>query len=149
MTGFPEIKFSTFKFQDNSLSIFVELLPTTQRKDANLRLSKELEKEFLERLNPLRTVGLEVAIKAEQNGPPTGSAVSIKLLADETDKLPDLKTVVRDFESYLKTLPGTKNVNNTSQDNPGEIVFTINRERAAIMGVSPLQVYSEISNFAR
>mgnify|MGYP000871498691 FL=1 len=83
-----------------------------------MRLSAELEKIFLAKLNPLRTAGLEVGIKSEQNGPPTGSAVSIKLLAERTDKLPDLKNTVRDFENYLKGLQGTKNVNNTSQDNP-------------------------------
>jgi hypothetical protein len=57
--------------------------------------------------------------------------VSIKLLAEETDQLSDLKKVVRDFESYLKVLPGTKNVNNTSQDSPGEIVMSIHRDRVA------------------
>lgn len=75
--------------------------------------------------------------------------MSIKLLAGETDQLPDLKRVVRDFESYLKELPGTKNVNNTSQDSPGEIVMSIYRDRVAAAGLSPLQIYSEISNVAR
>jgi len=32
ITGFPEVKFSTFKFLDNSLSIYVELTPTIDRK---------------------------------------------------------------------------------------------------------------------
>lgn len=149
LNDFDEIKFSTFKFNDNSLTIFIELLSTTKRKTDNMRLSDELEPLFLERLQPLRTAGLDVVIQAAQNGPPTGSAVSIKLLADQTDKLTDLKRVVRDFENYLKNLEGTKNVTNTSQDGPGEIVFTVNRERAAIMGVSPLQIYGEISNFSR
>jgi len=30
-----------------------------------------MEKLFLEKLTPLQTNGLEVAIKSEQNGPPT------------------------------------------------------------------------------
>jgi len=75
--------------------------------------------------------------------------VSIKLLVSETDQLPDLKKVVRDFELYLKELPGTKNVNNTSQDSPGEIVMSIYRDRVAAAGLSPLQIYGEISNVAR
>jgi multidrug efflux pump subunit AcrB len=108
-----------------------------------------MEKLFLEKLTPLLTNGLEVAIKSEQNGPPTGSPVSIKLLASETDQLSDLKKVVRDFELYLKELPGTKNVNNTSQDSPGEIVMSIYRDRVAAAGLSPLQIYSEISNVVR
>lgn len=143
------MKFSTFTVRDNSLSIFIELTDSRSRKASNERTSAELEKLFLERLDVLRTAGLEVAIKSQQGGPPTGAPVSIKLLANSTEKLPDLKRVVRDFETFLKTLSGTKNVNNTSQDSPGEIIFTINRERAAVVGVSPLQVYGEISNFAR
>lgn len=143
------MKFSTFKFLDNTLSIYVELTPTIERKKLGQRKSKEMEKLFLEKLTPLQTNGLEVAIKSEQNGPPTGSPVSIKLLASETDQLPDLKKVVRDFELYLKELPGTKNVNNTSQDSPGEIVMSIYRDRVAAAGLSPLQIYGEISNVAR
>lgn len=118
ITGFPEVKFVTFKFLDNVLNIYVELHPTNERKQKNQRTSKEMEKVFLEKLSPLQTNGLEVAIKSEQSGPPTGSPVSIKLLADQTNQLPDLKRVVRDFELYLRELPGTKNVNNTSQDSP-------------------------------
>jgi len=108
-----------------------------------------MEKLFLEKLTPLQTNGLEVAIKSEQNGPPTGSPVSIKLLAEQTNQLPNLKTVVRDFELYLKELSGTKNVNNTSQDSPGEIVMSIYPDRVAAAGLSPLQIYSEISNGSR
>ncbi len=127
------MKFSTYTLKDNILSIFIELTDSRSRKSNNARTSAELEKIFLERLNPLRTVGLEVAIKSQQGGPPTGAPVSIKLLATSTDRLPDLKRIVRDFETFLKTLPGTKNVNNTSQDSPGEIVLTINRDRAAVV----------------
>lgn len=149
ITGFPEVKFSTFKFLDNTLSIYVELTPTIERKKLWQRKSKDMEKLFLEKLSPLQTNGLEVAIKSEQNGPPTGSPVSIKLLAEQTNQLPDLKKVVRDFERYLKELPGTKNVNNTSQDSPGEIVMSIYRDRVAAAGLSPLQIYGEISSGAR
>lgn len=149
LTGFPEVKFSTFKFLDNTLSIYVELSPTLERKKLGQRKSQEMEKVFLDKLAPLQTNGLEVAIKSEQSGPPTWSPVSIKLLAAQTDQLSDLKRVVRDFEVYLKELPGTKNVNNTSQDSPWEIVMSIYRDRVAAAGLSPLQIYSEISNVAR
>lgn len=71
LTGFPEVKFSTFKFLDNTLSIYVELSPTLERKKLGQRKSQEMEKVFLDKLAPLQTNGLEVAIKSEQSGPPT------------------------------------------------------------------------------
>jgi multidrug efflux pump subunit AcrB len=71
--------------------------------------------------------------------------VSIKLIADSTDKLPELKRVAKEFENFVKSIEGVKNVTNTSADSPGEIIFRVDRARAASVGVSPLQIYGEIS----
>lgn len=75
--------------------------------------------------------------------------MSIKLIADSTDKLPELKRVSKEFENFVKSIEGVKNVTNTSADSPGEIIFRVDRERAASVGVSPLQIYSEISAGSR
>lgn len=75
--------------------------------------------------------------------------MSIKLIADSTDKLPELKRVSKEFENFVKSIEGVKNVINTSADSPGEIIFRVDRERAASVGVSPLQIYSEISAGSR
>lgn len=75
--------------------------------------------------------------------------MSVKLIADSTDKLPDLKRVSKEFESFVKSIEGVKNVTNTSADSPGEIIFTVDRERAASVGISPLQIYGEISAGSR
>ena len=75
--------------------------------------------------------------------------MSIKLIADSTDKLTDLKRVSKEFENFVKSIEGVKNVTNTSADSPGEIIFTVDRERAASVGISPLQIYGEISAGSR
>ncbi len=75
--------------------------------------------------------------------------MSIKLIADSTDKLSDLKQISKDFEKFITQIPGIKNVTNSSPDNPGEIVFRIDRERSASMGITPLQIFGEISATSR
>ncbi len=75
--------------------------------------------------------------------------MSVKLIADSTDKLSELKRVSKEFESFVKSIEGVKNVTNTSADSPGEIIFTVDRERAASVGISPLQIYAEISAGSR
>jgi len=44
-------------------------------------------------------------------------------VADNTNLLSDLKQVSVDFENYLKTLKGTMNVDNSSNNNPGQFEF--------------------------
>jgi multidrug efflux pump subunit AcrB len=146
---FPEIKLSAFTISEEKVSIFLELTDTAFRKANNQRTSQELEKIFLKNVTPLLGQWLSLDTNSVQNWPPTGKPVSIKLIADSTDKLTDLKRVSKEFESFIKNIEGVKNVTNTSADSPGEIIFTVDRERAASVGISPLQIYSEISAESR
>ncbi len=75
--------------------------------------------------------------------------MSIDIISSSTKNLSELKRVAKDFEKYVKSIEGIKNVNNTSPDSPGEIVFRIHPERAATVGISPFQIYSEISAQSR
>lgn len=75
--------------------------------------------------------------------------MGIKLLARSTDDLPLLKNVAKDFESFVQSIEGTRNVTNSSPDSPGEIVLHVNRNRAALVGISPLMIYQTISTESR
>lgn len=147
--GFPEIKLSSFSIGEEKITIFIELTDMGERKSKDQRSSQELEKIFIKNLTPLLSQGLTIDTNSQQKWPPTGKAVSIKLIADSTDKLPELKRVSKEFENFVKSIEGVKNVTNTSADSPGEIIFRVDRERAASVGVSPLQIYSEISAGSR
>lgn len=148
-SGFPEIKFVSYSIADEKVTVYVELTDVRERHKKGEKTSLEIETLLLEKLSPLVTRGLRVEINSEQKWPPTGKPVSIKLLAESTDKLPDLKKVSKDFEAFISWIPGVKNVTNTSSDSPWEIIFTIDPERAASVGVSPLMIFSEISAQSR
>ena len=66
-------------------------------------------------------------------------------MAASTDKLPTLIQVSRDFEAFLKTIPGTKNVSRSSNDTPGQFIFTLKKDILAQYGVNPNLIYSQIS----
>lgn len=149
LSGYPEIKYSSYTISDQKVGIYVELLEAREREQKKLKESKEIEKILLWNLEPLTSKWLQIDISSDQRWPPTGKPVSIKLIADSTDKLSDLKQISKDFEKFITQIPGIKNVTNSSPDNPGEIVFRIDRERSASMGITPLQIFGEISATSR
>lgn len=80
-----------------------------------------------------------------KNGPPGSKAVGLKLIVDNPDKLSTLISVSKDFETYLKTIHGTKNVSRSSQDTPGQFIFTLKKDLLATLGVSPAVIYAQIT----
>lgn len=81
----------------------------------------------------------------QKSGPPGSKAIGVKLVASSTDQLSTLIRVSRDFEAYLKTIPGTKNVSRSSNDTPGQFIFTLKKDTLAQYGVNPGLIYSQIS----
>ena len=53
--------------------------------------------------------------------------------------------VSKDFETYLKKFSGSKNVSRSSNDTPGQFIFTLKKDILAQYGVSPALVYSQIA----
>ena len=51
----------------------------------------------------------------------------------------------KDFEAYLKTLPGTKNVGRSSADTPGQFIYTLKRDVITERGLSPALIYTQIT----
>ncbi len=53
--------------------------------------------------------------------------------------------MAKEFKEYLKTVPGTKNVSVSSQDTPGQFVFTLNKDLLALYGIPASLIYQAIS----
>lgn len=68
----------------------------------------------------------------------------MKVQADDANNLDTLIHVSRDFEAYLKALPGTKNVGRSSSDTPGQFIFTLKKDALANAGITPALIYSQI-----
>ncbi|MES2749480.1 MAG: efflux RND transporter permease subunit [Patescibacteria group bacterium] len=110
-------------------NITVELKP--EREQSSIDLAVELRKEFAD------IKGGTVKIVEQQNGPPTGAPVFIKLSGES---LADLLLVSDRAEELLKDIEGTRDVEASSKSNATEFVLTIDKGKASTLGVPPSAV---------
>ena len=85
--------------------------------------------------------GGKITVKQQEQGPPTGKAVSIELSGDNFAQLTELAKQVR---AVVENTEGVVNVNDTlSKGNP-EFNVTVDRDKAAIQGVNTFMVASTL-----
>ncbi len=87
--------------------------------------------------------GTQVTVEQESNGPPTEPPVNIEIAGDDFDAI---KTVAKNLYNYLDTsrVEGIENLAiDVDLDNP-EVAIAIDKERAAIEGISTAQVGNAI-----
>lgn len=113
-------------------------------KSANIfiNLSEERDltsSEIVEELRPKLEVitGAEVRINQPNNGPPTGDPVVITFTGENIDAL---ETTVSQAENLLAEIPGTVDVETSTENATTQFVFTIDRVRAGQLGISPLVI---------
>jgi multidrug efflux pump len=110
-------------------NITVEL--KEERDLSSIELAAGLREEF-------KTIpGGIVTITEQQNGPPTGAPVFIKLSGDN---LADLLLVSDRSEALLRDIEGTRDVEASSKSNATEYVLTVDKAKASELGVSPAAV---------
>lgn len=144
LSGFEEMKVYYVSLSGNSISVYVELTDAGKREDAWLKNVFEVETEILEWLDPLRSNGLLVEVATQENGPPAGSPVWIKINANTSKDIDTLKDVADDFKAFLQGLPGTKNASITSGNNPGQFVFEFDRQKLSFAGLTPDDILWEV-----
>lgn len=140
ISAIPEIKSYEMTINNNTVNMSVILTKKAERK----RDSFEIQKDIDSRLVYLREDGYRVEGKVEEGGPPAGKAVGIKLIADSTDQLTQLKKVSEDFEEHLRSLTGTVNVANSSSNTPGQFSLEFDKERLAQIGLTPQDFQGEL-----
>lgn len=70
--------------------------------------------------------------------------MGLKLNADSSDGLETLIAVSEDFETFLRSQNGTKNVSTTSGETPGQFAFVLKKDVLAEFGIPASRIYSEI-----
>lgn len=147
LASVPEVKTYYYSIKNNVVSISVELL----RKDDRKRDSFQIEKDLNVKLDFLLSKWIKVESAVEAWWPPGWKAVGIKLIADSNEKFATLINVAKDFEKYLRTIPGTKNIAISSSQNPGQFVFRFDNEKLALLWIKPsdltLELYSVTNGF--
>lgn len=143
--GYPEVEYVSATIAGNTATFSLQLTKKNERKKLKQRDIFTLEKIFLNNLSPLESQGLKVTSNLASNGPPGGKAVGINLISDDAKNLSELIATSREYITFIKTLPGTKNVSSTSQDTPGQFIFRFKKDVMADAGISPAAVSSQIS----
>lgn len=142
-----ELKVYTVDISWNKISIYIELLNKNTRKDLWLRNVFEVEDDIYSKLSELETYGLNVSIETMKNWPPTWKAVWIKLIANNSNKVLELKNVAKDFENYFKTIDWTKNVSMSSEDTPGQFIFKIDNDKLVSVWLNPNDILWELYQY--
>jgi multidrug efflux pump len=99
------------------------------------KTSAEISAELRERFAAIKTA--DIKITEQQNGPPTGAPVVIKFIGD------DLTVLSRTAETaslVLDEIPGTRDIESSADSSASEFIFTVDRAKAAILGVSPAAI---------
>jgi len=68
----------------------------------------------------------------------------MKLVTNDTSKLDILAKVAADFEKKIRSYKGSKNVENSSGDTPGQFIFTLKKDVINTIGISPSVVIGEM-----
>lgn len=143
--GYPEVEYSTINISGNRADISIQLTKKDDRKELGQRSVFEVEKEILSKLSIYENTWYRVVSEVLANGPPGSKPIGLKVEADEAKDLDTLIQVSRDFEQYLRLLPGTKNVGRSSSDTPGQFIFSLKKEILANANISPALLYGQIS----
>jgi len=86
--------------------------------------------------------GAEVKVEKQAMGPPTGAAVSVRLIGEDLKELEKLNNQAR---AMITNVPGLVNLRSDMELTRPELVFTIDRERARAAGVNT----ATIGNFLK
>ncbi len=143
--GYPEIDYASINIAGNKANITLELTKKKIRKSLGQMDVFAFEKVVNQRLNIYEQKGYKVIAAAQKGWPPGSKAIWVKLIAESTDKLPTLIEVSKDFETFLKKFPGSKNVSRSSNDTPGQFIFTLKKDSLAQYGISPAIIYAQMA----
>ncbi|PID45004.1 MAG: multidrug transporter [Proteobacteria bacterium] len=107
---------------------FAQLLVhiATQTDEETRQFVTELRKEF--RMTP----GARITVHEFAQGPPTVAPIAIRITGEELDQL---GKVSADIEQIIKKTPGTVSVDNPAGRHKVDMAVTINREKAAMLGI--------------
>lgn len=144
LSEIPEIKVYDYTIGSNQIAISIELLKQTERKRQGMKSIFEVEKEINEELDFLRSEWLKVDISVVKNWPPSGTAVGVKLVADNNDKFNQLLLVAKDFKDHLDSLPWSKNASISSEESPWQFVYNLKKEKLSLLGVAPAEFFPEL-----
>ncbi len=103
------------------------------------RTSTEIVEDIDERLSVY--TDLDIRVLQPSEGPPSGAPVLVTFYGDNLD---ELKKLANDAADVLRATPGTRAVTSSGEDDANEFALTVDRIRAAELGLSPTTIASTL-----
>jgi len=141
---YPELKVYYSEISWNVINVYIELLESTFRQKNWMKSVFEIEKFIVDDLKELESEWLLVSVWTIKSWPPWWKAIWIKLIANSSKKIEELKLVASNFKEYFKTIDWIKNISTTSSDSPGQFIFKFDRKKLAESGLIPDDILSEV-----
>ncbi len=140
----PEVKSYRIHANKNSIHISIDLIDKKERQKMWLRDVFVVEEETAKKLTFFAQEGLLMESKVLAGGPPSGKPIGIKLIAQRNNQFKDLIKVANDFQTYLRSVAGTKNASISSHSTPGQFIYEFNNEKLRSLWLIPSDVSPEI-----
>ncbi|MFC1485817.1 efflux RND transporter permease subunit [Candidatus Latescibacterota bacterium] len=115
----------------NEARIYLDFVDFDQRSQSSLKTYNEM----FDRVNVI--TGAEVRVSMQEMGPPVGEAIAIQVSGEDFTRLGE---IARDIRSQIRNIPGLVDLKDDFVNNKPEVVFRVDREKAAILGVSTTDV---------
>jgi multidrug efflux pump subunit AcrB len=132
---YPEIENLETSVLNNEATITVNLLDKEERDEKGLRDSINLAEVVRQDLDIFKN--FELSVKELKGGPPSGSPIGFRVIADDYSYLKIAKKVSEDLQIILNNIEGTSDVKDDLTNIPGEMTYIIDREEALRLGVDP------------
>ena len=141
---YPEVKVYYSSINWNAISIYVELLERGIRIDKKMKNVFEIETLIAEDLKYLESEWLLVSMETLKEWPPTWKAVWVKLIANNSNKVEDLKETVEIFKEHFKGIKWIKNISTTSTESPGQFIFEFDENKLNQVWLIPDDILREV-----
>ena len=115
--------------------ILVNIGNDNERKRSQSEVIEEVDSKLAE------IPGIKYSFFEVEMGPPVGRPVAIQISGEDFEELKDVSQIV---ETYLNNIPGTKNVQNSFQENKPQISIKVDRTNAAKHGVSAQEITLQV-----
>lgn len=119
----------------NNISVHMQ---DYEKRDPNYSTFKTQE-EMLKRI--VGIPGAKMTVEFDKEGPPTGSAITVEIRGADFDVLGRLADQV---ERFVRQVPFTRNIRNDFEQGSPTIKIDVNRQRAALLGLSTKAVGSAL-----
>ena len=120
--------------------VTLDLLDHIERMQSSLLTLEQVRAEVAD------LAGGDVTVDQPQQGPPTGRAVSVRLIGDDFRTLGELSRLAQDA---MRSVPGLVNLGDDYDQGKPEIRVNVDRVQAAIAGVNTLELARTIQTAIR